>query len=352
MIKIAAAKETFEFFNSYVSKHFYNRIFERIKVEKLSGVEINNCDDYDFVIISESTLPKFLSNNRDSVYFLHEYKQFLAGCGGFDRPFVVTNHNEVAGVIINNNDVGNTGEECEFPNFLDFLTKKEKFILIATSEDALKESGDSKFYYLAHLIMSIAHYMPLVAAHQTQYKINLANKTNIFPRDEQVHVSVIKNDQENRELSFDLTFRNTTSNPIEDLEVYFFNTPPTAFKNAHGYMRFISQVNSIGPVAGYYLGNLLPGDSISRRIIYDPSAGNELAIAWNPMQSARIDDDGFGNGCTTKKPEPIPDPFPDDDDDIIIAMTAGCYDAGCSTSHCPPHECRSDYNEDCGCYKI
>jgi hypothetical protein len=183
----------------------------------------------------------------------------------------------------------------------------------------------------------------MVPQFEAQHVIRLrAARTPVTPPDKRIQVSGVT--RKKRTAIFTLSFTNTGDKPIRGLQVFFFNRSPKAFRNAHAHVRFESRVNSVGPIAGYQFGDMLAGDTIARRIEYDLSGGNELSIAWNPAQAVRMDDGGgWGNGCSTTKPEPIPDPLP-----VIFATT--CYDAGCANSHCPPHECQAEEGGGCGCF--
>jgi hypothetical protein len=339
---MACAKVPLELFKDHVSPHFYSRARERLRVEVLQD-DLSNSKRQDLIVAPLAALKKLIKQNPGSVVPLDGYKAFMAGCGGFggiSRPFAV-----IAGTLAGLELTAGDADVPELPDFLDFLNdRRERYVLAATSRKALATHNKAQFFLLESVVVSVQHFMPMVPRFEAQHVIRPGVKTPVTPADKRVQVSGITRNGKRKTASFKLSFTNTSDKPIRGLQVFFFNRSPKAFRNAHAHVRFESRVNSVGPVAGYQFGDMLPGDTIARRIEYDLSGGNELSIAWNPAQAARMDDGGgWGNGCSTTKPDPIPDPLP-----IIFATT--CYDAGCANSHCPPHECRAEEGGGCGCF--
>ena len=177
--------------------------------------------DYDFFVVSDKSLKKMAGRIDRLITPLGNYKKFLSRCGGFDRPFISIN-NKMFGIKIGNSKI----RKKELPEFLDFLANsRQNYILSATNKKALAKKGNYPFYYLTHLILSIAHNMPIIEGAETQHKIRLGNKITIRPKDKRISSKIVKRNQKTKEVTFDLTFRSNDSEPIRDLEVYFFNSP-------------------------------------------------------------------------------------------------------------------------------
>lgn len=343
MLTIACAKPAIPLFQNHVAPQFYQRTLQRLRVDELT--DRTKLRGQDLIVVPRATLRQMIKSDPGSIAPLGGYQTFLASCGGGvggfgGRPF------EVAGGIVAGLQLtaGDT-DVPELPDFLDFLTDRtQRLVIAATSRRVLKSANRAKFFALENLVAAIEHFMPMVSEFQAQHQLSLGRRTGRSsqrPQDPRLKVSLLKRSGKNA--AFALSFTNTSDKPIKRLQAFFFNARPTAFKNAHAHVRFETRVNTVGPVAAYAFGDLRPGDTITRRIEYDFSDGDTLSVGWSPSQAARMNDGGgWGNGCSTTKPEPIPDPFP-------AFAAATCYDAGCSKSHCPEHECKQE-GDGCGCF--
>jgi hypothetical protein len=235
----------------------------------------------------------------------------------------------------------------ELPEWLDFLTAADpdKLVLAAVSERGFESHGEHPFYYLSRLTNAITHYFPFVPHRHFQHSLTVGEETSVSPEDALVSTRTVSYEPARHSAVFELTVVNTRSDPIMGLEAYFFNTPVRAVPNAHGHAQFSSRVNRVGPVPGFRFGDLAVGDAVTRRVHYDTSFSTTVGVGWTPRLVPFADDGGFGNGCTTSKPEPIPDNGP------TPALAAGCFDAGCGIGgDCPggQHQCGTASGA-CGC---
>jgi hypothetical protein len=317
MITLAVDERAVDFFKGPVAEYFYVRTGERLRVVQGTSKPRNA----DFMVVPESSL-RTPGQIKDAARSLNRFKAFLANCGGFSGPFAFDG-GDALGIRL---DVFVSDDEKppELPERLDFLTQPDKLVLAAVTDRGLKRRGDQGFYHLTLLTQSIAHELPFVPSIHVQHTLTVGEKLVVAPRTDRVKGRKISFDSKSKHAVFELTAVNTTDELIPGLEAYFFDVPVRAFGNAHGQAQFRSRVNRVGPVPGFRFGDLAPGDSITRRIQYDTSFGGSLKVAWTPRLAMMMDNAGrgFGNGCTTKKPEPIPD-------EIALGVETGCFDAGC-----------------------
>jgi hypothetical protein len=277
------------------------------------------------VVLSEDAVRR-LHGARDRIQLLDEYRSFLISCGGYVGPYV-----RFDGLVVGLRlDLG-SDDLPELPEFLDFLAIPKKLVLAVANPKALGSRGDFRFYYLTQLTLAISHHLPFVPSTQPGQVLSFGEQCSIQPSDKQITVRTVEYRPADKRAVVELAVSNRTDQPIYGLEAYFFGQPPKAFPRSHGWARFISRVNTVGPFAGLHFGNLAPGDSIARRLEYDLSFGSTVAVSWTPRLLRQDDGDGggggFGNGCTTTKPEPIPDEFAKQ---LYSLLAGGCFDAGCS----------------------
>lgn len=157
---------------------------------------------------------------------------------------------------------------------------------------------------------------------------------------------------EGSSVEFELSATNRGERGVKDLRAFMVGAPAEGFRNRHIQSKL--DRGNTSSLASYVFGSLMPGDSVTRRIVVDPDKGADFWIAWSPRMSLIQRAPGFGGdgstGCTTEDPpEPIPDPFPDNV--IFMVAAGGCRDVGCKLIGCPPYECRTTDDEPCGCFQ-
>ncbi|MCW5658794.1 MAG: hypothetical protein KIT60_13905 [Burkholderiaceae bacterium] len=350
MITVACDKRALQFIKGPVADRFYLLTGERLRALP----DIRDLGSADFIVVSERVL-RSDGDTAKKLRPLTPYIRFLAGCGGtgpsgFQGPSVAIGPLQDAGMLLDGGLDRDSSDVFELPEWLDFLDSSaaDKLVLAATSDRALESRGKSQFYYLFRLTNSMSHFFPFVPSSYVQHSLTVGEKMSILPEDGFVSARMVTYQPDRHRAEFDLSVVNAKKTPIKGLEAYFAGSPAGAFANAHGRARFTSRVNIVGPVPGFRFGDLAVGDTITRRVVYDTSFGAKLDVFWSPRIAALQvgGDDGWGNGCTDKQPEPIPDPFPGP------ALAADCFDAGCEMGgDCPggKHHC-ADGEDGCGCY--
>jgi hypothetical protein len=339
MITIACDERAFDFFRGPVASAFYERTAERLRVLPEGGEGAGRAD---FVVVPETRVRK-KSRTAKAVRSLNGYRKMLADCDrGGVGPFSFDDGDAAVGLRL---ELA-TDDPPELPELLDFLNLPEKLTLGASSAKALQRRGKRKFFYLTALTQAIAHHLPLIPERHVHHTIHVGKTSQVRPKSGSVSVRTVLLDPKKSRAVIDLGVTNNTERALRGLEAYFFQHPVKAFPNADGQAVFASRVNRVGPVPGFRFGRLEIGDNITRRVQYDISFGDEIPTSWTTWQLAQDNGDGWGNGCSEKQPEPLPD------DPVPTALESGCFDSGCQMlNRCNPHICLTGPGG-CGCWEV
>jgi hypothetical protein len=315
--------------------------------------------DYDLALIPPAQVRELASEGN--LLSLTSFRDYCVRCRAIAEPFDYF-RDEPFGIPIRLGDEHDSVLQDRSLTRTHEFMKGDGLTLSAINPAVLENADGADFFLLQEIILALSYFMPVIEDHFGELIIDVSEEQPVLSTREQVDLSraslpldsvslgECQRDRHERTLYIDLSFSNDSTEPIRYLKAYVFGTTAEALLNRHERLFLESRFNRVGPLAAYHYGPVMPGDTVTRRIDYDLTAGNQLRLGFNPPLLGKPHVSFFqGNTCITEKPEPIPDPFPEG---VIFQRRADegeCYDNSCS-SICDPHHCASIYNVPCGCF--
>ena len=346
-VRLATTSAAAPLFIGQVAPYFQTTTGLALEVEAIENYDSGDLTSYDFAFIPAGAVADLAEVG--SALNLTPFRTYLDQCGA-GRGSFIDEQGEPFGVF----HIARGIFSRALPPSHSFL-QNDGMALVALSDNALASREGREFDLLQGLNQAFVRFLPLVPVQWIDTVVDISNGSPTLVRSpDSVSIVGYEIDPTSGALSMDLRVINRSSRALPELKAYVFGVEPARLPNRHADVMLSTPVNEIGPVAGYFFGPLLPGDAVTRRLRFSGAgADDSLQIAWNlrlapGLQFLDNKGTGWGSGCSTENPEPIPDPFPEGG---TIAFGAGCFDTCCSNTHgdCNPHRCGSGGGTDCGC---
>jgi hypothetical protein len=249
-------------------------------------------------------------------------------------------------------------------DLVETLPNSHKFLgdgglaLTVINPSVLSRVDNIDFFFLSTVNLSLKHFMPIIEDLQGSISVDLSNgavdtedkrfRDKGYSRFGPTILRNMKQNPDNNTISIDLVVSNILTSQLKRFRAVMFGAPSDAFPNKDHEITLENPINSIGPFATYVYGDIMPGNAVSRTVIYDLSNGPRFRIGWSlPLTPPALVGLVESGGCFNEIPEPIPDP------DINDTPDSTCWNTVCSDT-CGPSswDCFRDSEGDCACWAL